>query len=254
FMLASMGTITIHEFGHGFSVKHFGGRVSKIGFLFVFGLPGMFCDTSDSHLFSNWKHRACVALAGTYFELYVAVLATLVWWATPSDLMINKMAYDIIIVASVSGLLFNFNPLIKLDGYYVLSDVLDQPNLQEDSYGYVGYLIRRYVLRRKDTPCPADGRRRKRILAAYGIASIAYTAVFGWIMFNVLRNFFISIWSFAGALLAALLLLFLVRMLTRPLVHGARAWALDHRGQIRRHQLPIVAAAALLLSAFLLLP
>jgi putative peptide zinc metalloprotease protein len=107
FMLAAMGAITIHEFGHGYSVKHFGGRVSKIGFLLVFAMPGMYCDTSDSHLFPNWKHRACVALAGTYFELYVAVLATLVWWATPSDLMINKVAYDIIVVASVSGLAFN---------------------------------------------------------------------------------------------------------------------------------------------------
>jgi putative peptide zinc metalloprotease protein len=247
-------TITIHELGHGYAVKHFGGKVTKIGFLFMFGLPCMFCDTSDSHLFPNWKHRAGVALSGTYAELYVATLATLVWWATPADLVVNQLAYNIIVFASISGLAFNFNPLIKLDGYFVLSDVLDQPNLQEDAYGYLGYLFKRHLFGMKDQPCPVEGRQRKRVLAGYALASVVYSLVFGVVMFALLRNYLIGSLAFLGAVIAALLLVFVMQRLSRPLVRGAKAWALDHRGQIRRHQMPIVAGIALLLATFLLLP
>src|SRR4029077_10197715 len=133
-------------------VKHFGGKVHKIGFLLVLGLPGMFCDTSDSHLFPNWKDRAKVALAGTYAELYVATFATMVWWITPATLLVNQLCYNIILFASVSGLAMNYNPLMKLDGYFVLSDYLDQPNLREDAQGYVGYLFRRYLLGMRNDP------------------------------------------------------------------------------------------------------
>lgn len=246
--------VTIHELGHGYAVKHFGGKVSKIGFLFMFGLPCMFCDTSDSHLFPNWKHRAGVALSGTYAELYVATFAAIVWWATPGNQVVNQLAYNIIVFASISGLAFNYNPLIKLDGYFVLSDVLDQPNLQEDAYGYLGYLFKRYLLGMKDEPCPVEGRRRKRVLAGYALASVFYSVVFGVLMFAFLRHELIRNLGFIGALIGAGLLLFVGQRLARPMVRSAQSWALDHRGQIRRHQLPIVAGVTLLLAAFLLLP
>jgi putative peptide zinc metalloprotease protein len=247
-------TITIHELGHGYAVKHFGGKVNKIGFLLILGLPGMFCDTSDSHLFPNWKHRAAVALSGTYAELYVATFATIIWWATPANLVVNQLAYNIVLFASISGLAMNYNPLIKLDGYFVLSDVLDQPNLREDANAYLGYLFKRYLMGMRAEPCPAEGRRRKRILATYALASLAYTLLFAVVLFTLLRHQLIVSFAFLGALIAALLMLFVLSRMTRPLVRSARTWALDHRGQIRRHQLPIVAGASLLLAMFLLMP
>jgi putative peptide zinc metalloprotease protein len=247
-------TIVVHELGHGYAVKHFGGNVSKMGFLAMFFLPAMFCDTSDSHLLPNWKQRACVALAGTYAELYVATAATLVWWLTPTDLGINLLAYNVVIFASLSGVAFNYNPFAKYDGYFVLSDVLDQPNLQEDAFRYLGYLAKRYLLRRKDERSPVDGRRRKWVLTAYAVGCIGYTAVFGTLVFLLLRKLLIHLLAFLGALLAALLLLFVIRRFTQPLLRSAQAWALDHRGQIRRHQLPILAGISLLLAAFFLLP
>ena len=247
-------TITVHELGHGYAVKHFGGKVSRLGFLLIFGMPAMFCDTSDSHLFANWKHRAGVALAGTYAELYVASLATFVWWATPNDLLVNKLAYSVVVIASISGLALNFNPLIKLDGYFVLSDVLDQPNLQEDAYGYLGFLFRRYMLGRRGEACPVEGRRRKRVFAAYALISLVYSVLLSVVTFVILRDLLIKSFAFLGALIAALLLALVLRGLSRPLVSGVKVWALDHRGQIRRHQLPVVAAVALLLASFFLLP
>jgi len=247
-------TITIHELGHGYAVKHFGGKVNKIGFLLILGLPGMFCDTSDSHLFPNWRDRAKVALAGTYAELYVATFATLVWWVTPATLVVNQLAYNIILFASISGLAMNYNPLMKLDGYFVLSDVLDQPNLREDAQGYVGYLFRRYVLGIKSDPCPAEGRRRKRVLATYAFASIAYGILLSTILYLILRQQLIAYFAFLGSVVATVILVLFLARMARPLVRGAQAWALDHRGQIRRHQLPIVAGVALLLGILLLLP
>ncbi|MBI1796030.1 MAG: HlyD family efflux transporter periplasmic adaptor subunit [Candidatus Eisenbacteria bacterium] len=246
--------VVIHELGHGYAVKHFGGKVDRLGFLFMFGLPCMFCNTSDSHLFPNWRHRVCVALAGTYTELYVASFATLVWWVTPSELVINQLAYNIMLFASVGGILFNYNPLIKMDGYFVLADVLDTPNLQEDAYGYFGYLCKRYLAGMRDEPCPVEGRRRKRVLLVYAIASIAYSAIFAFIVFGVFRARLIAMFAFAGALAAVALLVLVIQPLSRPLVQTAEAWVLDHRGWIRRHQLPIVAGVTLLLGAFLLVP
>ena len=246
--------IVVHELGHGYCIKHFGGKVDKMGFIFIYGTPCMFCNTSDSHLFPNWKHRAYVALAGTYTELYVAALATLIWWATPSDTIVNQLAYNVMLFASVSGFIFNYNPLIKWDGYFVLADSLDMPNLQEDAYEYLGHLFRRHVMRMRGEPCPAEGRRRKRVLLIYAVLSILYSIAFTLAVFQVLRFQLIENFAFAGALVAALLLVIVLRSIARPLVGATRAWALDHRGQIRRHQLPIVAGMAALLGGFLLVP
>src|SRR5262245_41611181 len=247
-------TIVIHELGHGYAVKHFGGKVDRLGFLFIFGLPCMFCNTSDSHLFPNWRHRVCVALAGTYTELYVATIATAVWYLTPSDLVINQLAYNIMLFASIGGIVFNYNPLIKMDGYFVLADVLDMPNLQEDAYGYLGYLGKRYLFGMRDEPSPVEGRRRKRILLLYAIASIAYSVTFALLVFAMFRQRLIAMFAFAGALLSVALLVLVLKPLSLPVVRGAQAWALDHRGWIRRHQLPIVAGITLLLGVFLLVP
>lgn len=244
----------IHELGHAFAVKHFGGKVENIGFMSMVVLPTMYCDTSDSHLFPNWKHRAYVALAGTYTELYVASFATLVWWATPADIVVNQLAYNIMMYSSVRGILFNYNPFIKLDGYFVLADGLDMPNLQEDSFEYLGYLFKRYVLRMRDEPCPAEGRRRKQVLAIYGVLSLAYSVFFTVFFFTLVRGLLVQSFAFVGALVAAAALAFLLWGMGDPLVETTRGWVLDHRGQIRRHQLPILAGAALLLGLLLLLP
>jgi putative peptide zinc metalloprotease protein len=244
----------IHELGHGYAVKHFGGKVEKMGFMSMVVMPCMFCDTSDSHMFANWKHRAAVAMAGTYTELYVAAFATVVWVATPSDLLVNQMAYNLMVYSSVSGILFNYNPLIKLDGYFVLADILDMPNLQEDAFEYVGYLFKRYVLRMRNEPCPAEGRRRKRVLAIYGVLSVAYSIVFTLIVFSILRLMLISAFAFAGAVVAALFLGLLLWGMANRLGRTTGGWALNHRGLIRRHQLPILAGVVALIALLLLLP
>lgn len=252
--LALIFVTVLHELGHGYCVKHFGGKVDKIGFFLFYGLPCMFCDTSDSHLFPNWKHRAAVALAGSYTELYVAALATVVWWATPTGSVLSQMALGVILVASAYGILFNFNPLVKYDGYFVVADIFDMPNLKEDSVEYLSYVFKRYVMRMGHEPCPTEGRRRKRFLLLYATLSIVYQIWLGVTVVVFLRLLLIHYFHFLGALAALVMVFMILKALARPVMGSARAWALDHRGQIRRHQLPIVAGAAAFLGMFLLLP
>lgn len=245
--------IIIHELGHGYAVKHFGGEAKQLGFIFIFGLPCMFCDTSDSHLFPNWKHRAYVALAGTYVELYVAAIATWIWWLTPTDLAVNQLAYNVMVFASLSGIVFNYNPLIKMDGYYVLADILDMPNLQENSYSYLGYLVRRYVFRLK-VESPVHGRRRKQTLALYGGLSLAYSIFFAVVIYLFFRHELIKNFAVLGVLASVLLVVLVLRRLLKPAAGAMRLWVVDHRGEIRRNLVPILAAALLLLGAFTLVP
>ncbi len=245
---------TIHELGHGYAVKHFGGKVEKMGFMAMVVMPAMYCDTSDSHLFPSRKHRAYVSLAGTYTELYGAAFATLVWWATPADMVVNQLAYNLMLYSSVRGMLFNYNPLIKLDGYFVLADMLDMANLQEDAFEYLGYLFKRHVLRMRDEPCPVEGRRRKRVLVLYGMLSLVFSVFFTLVAFTFIRALLLRSFAFIGAVVAAALMCFLLWGLGNQLVQTTRGWALNHRGLIRRQQLPILAGAALLLGLLLLLP
>ena len=245
--------IIIHELGHGFCLKHHGGTVNRLGFIFIFGLPCMFCDISDTHMFPNWKHRAHVALAGTYTELYVATLATLVWWLTPSNLIVNQLAFNVMLFASVSGILFNYNPLIKTDGYFVLSDILDMSNLQEDAFAYLGYLFKRHALGIQ-AECPVRGRRRKQILALYGALSIAYSTMFTFLVYRLFRDILIRNFAFLGALVALGLLLIVLRKPLVPLSRTLRLWALERRGGVRGRIAPALALGLLVLAALFLVP
>ncbi len=125
--------VTMHEFAHGLTCKHFGGEVHELGFFLVYLQPALYCNVSDAWLFPEKSKRLWVGFAGPYFELFLWGLATLTWWLTDVETWINYLA---LIVVTTSGIktLFNFNPLIKLDGYYLLSDWLEIPNLRKKGF------------------------------------------------------------------------------------------------------------------------
>ena len=123
-------TVTMfHEMAHGLTCKHYGGEVREIGVLFAFFTPCFFCNVSDAWLIPKKSHRLWVTLAGGYCDLCVWALAVFVWRLTVQDCLINYIAW---IVMSICGgrIVFNFNPLLRLDGYYLLSDWLEIPNLR----------------------------------------------------------------------------------------------------------------------------
>ena len=111
-----------------------------------------------------------VTIAGGYIEYFIGAIATFIWILSSPNTMLNVLAFQVMTIASISTILFNFNPLIKLDGYYLLSDFLEAPNLKEESAKYMKYLSAKYIFRMPEEPFCAT-KREKKIYFCYGVAS-----------------------------------------------------------------------------------
>jgi putative peptide zinc metalloprotease protein len=127
----TMATVKVlHEFGHGLSCKHFGGECHELGFMMLVFTPALYCNVSDSWMLPNKYHRAAIGAAGMYVELFLASCATFVWWYSQPGLL-NSICLSVMFICSVSTIVFNGNPLLRFDGYYILMDLLEIPNLRQ---------------------------------------------------------------------------------------------------------------------------
>ncbi|MDB6171487.1 MAG: putative peptide zinc metalloprotease protein [Chthoniobacteraceae bacterium] len=120
---------SVHELGHGLTCKHFGGEVHEVGFMSMVFTPYFFVNVSDTWTMPNRRHRILVSAAGIYVELIFAALATFLW-AVIQPGWFHNFLFNIIIITSVSTIMFNANPLMRFDGYYILTDWIEVPNLQ----------------------------------------------------------------------------------------------------------------------------
>jgi putative peptide zinc metalloprotease protein len=120
----------VHEFGHGLACKHFGGEVHEMGAMFILFSPFLFCNATDSWVFTDKWKRIIVNFGGIYLELFLAAVAAALWVLTPPGLF-NQVCFNVALVCSVMTVFFNVNPLMKFDGYYALSDWAEVPNLKE---------------------------------------------------------------------------------------------------------------------------
>jgi putative peptide zinc metalloprotease protein len=165
--------VTAHEFGHGLTCAHFGGEVHEMGCALVFLQPAFYCNVSDAWLFPKKSQRLWVGFAGPYFELFLWSLAVLTWRVTEPDVWINFVALSVMTTSGVKTL-FNFNPLIKLDGYYLLSDYLELPNMRRRSFRYVGSFFERLFGFGKPAASNENLTLRERfIFAVYGSTALA---------------------------------------------------------------------------------
>ncbi len=157
----------IHEFGHGFACKHFGrqshsgGEVHTMGIMFIVFMPLPYVDASSAWALRNKWHRAFIGAAGMYVETAIGAIAAIIWSNSAADTPIAALSYNMIFIAGVTTILFNANPLIKFDGYYILSDLLETPNLQQRSKEYLYYLVKKfaYGVRRPRDPSHSSGER-----------------------------------------------------------------------------------------------
>lgn len=120
----------VHEFGHGLSCKHFGGEVHEMGAMFILFSPFLFCNATDSWTFRNKRERLIVTFGGIYLELFLASIAAALWVLT-SPGTFNHICFNVMTVCSVMTIFFNANPLMRFDGYYALSDIVEIPNLKQ---------------------------------------------------------------------------------------------------------------------------
>jgi putative peptide zinc metalloprotease protein len=232
----------LHESGHAHACKHFGGRVHRMGAMLMYFSPCFFVDVSTSMLFENRWHRIWVAMGGIYVEVIITALATLVWYVTPTGLLLNDVAYRVMIVGFIIGVLVNLNPLIKLDGYYVVSDLLQISELRERSMAYWKDLLRKYALR-KPMLEPVHGIRRRRAYGIYGGIAIAYTAFILFAFFAWLHDTLVASMAETGFLLSMAAVGMMLRRPVGNLVARVRAGGLPSRW----HALPAAAAVLALL-------
>ena len=163
----------LHELGHGYAAKFAGGEVHEIGIMLLVLVPVPYVDVSSAWGIRNKRKRMLIGAAGIAVELFLGSLAMFVWLNVESG-TIHAIAYNVMLISGASTLLFNGNPLLKFDGYYVLSDAIEIPNLATRSNKYLGYLIQRYLFGLKDADSPADTRGERVWFSVYGVAAFLY--------------------------------------------------------------------------------
>lgn len=163
----------IHEFGHGLAAKHRGLEVHEMGVLFMVFLPMFYIDTSDAWVLPRRRDRLWINAGGVFIEFLFASAAVWVWLLTEPG-WVNQAAFNIMLAASVTTLLFNANPLLRYDGYYFLMDLLQIPNLRSKAQQYVAHLARRFILAVREGEPPAEVSRRPVFMVVYSFAATVY--------------------------------------------------------------------------------
>lgn len=180
---------SMHEFGHAYFCRKFGGEVHVMGIMLMIFTPIPYVDASSSAGFRQRRHRVLVGAAGMIVELFVAGIAAGVW-AYTGDGIVHSIAYNMMLIASVSTLIFNANPLLRFDGYYILSDLLEIPNLSQRSNGELRHLWERHAYGVRASESSANSRREATWLVVYAItAGIYRTLVFSGVLLIVADKF-----------------------------------------------------------------
>lgn len=163
----------LHELGHGVATRMRGGEVHEIGVMLLVFMPVPYVDASAASTFRSRWDRAVVGAAGMGVELALAALAMFVWLLVEPG-FVRSLAFNTMLVAGVSTLVFNGNPLLRYDGYYILADLLEMPNLGNRANRYVGHLVERFAFGLHDTDPLATSTAERLWLTFYAIASFAY--------------------------------------------------------------------------------
>jgi putative peptide zinc metalloprotease protein len=171
-MATFAGAKVIHELGHALTCKHYGGECHEMGVILLLFAPSLYCNVTDSWMLQNRWQRIAVSAAGILVEIQLAAVAVLIWWHTQPGI-VHNIALNMILVCSVGTVLFNGNPLLRYDGYFVLSDLVGMPNLWQESRNALRMHFRRWFLKGEASMRPAVGERRG-LLSFYGAASAVY--------------------------------------------------------------------------------
>lgn len=193
---AIMSLALVHEFGHALTLKHYGGSVHEMGFLLMYFQPAFYCNISDTYLLPGRKPRILVGLAGLFFQGLATAFAIVAWRVLePGTVLANF--FWVFVAVSLAIFLFNLNPLIKLDGYYILVDWLRIPNLRAKAFSYWRGLLKRWLWGTSTVAQTASVRER-RIYRWYGILAAAYTAVFVGLFVYLISRWLFSQWGVVG--------------------------------------------------------
>jgi len=212
-------TKVLHEFGHGLACKRFGGECHELGFMLLVFTPCLYCNVSDSWMLSSKWQRAAIGAAGMYVEIVLAAACTFLWWFTHPGLL-HYLCLNVMFVCSVSTLLFNANPLLRYDGYYILSDLLEIPNLRQKASTILRGKLAMWTMGLPETPDAFLPQRRQTLFVLYALTSAVYrwvvTAAILWFLYLVFKPYGLQV---IGKLLVVAVL---VGLVAQPLWQLAR--------------------------------
>jgi len=162
----------LHEFGHACATKAWGGEVHEMGVMFLVLMPVPYVDASASSAFREAHRRLIVGAAGMIVEVFVASFALFVWLEAEPG-VVRAVLYNVLLIAGVSTVIFNGNPLLRFDGYYMLSDLLQIPNLRQRGQRYVAHLAETRLFGLRNAPFDASWK-EQRWLLLFTVASFVY--------------------------------------------------------------------------------
>ena len=217
----------IHESAHGLTCKHYGGQVHSMGLMFLYLAPCFFVDVSESWVTATKVQRLATIIAGIWIELVVCGIAMIFWLNSPSVGWFHGFMYEFILLTGIAAVVINLNPLIKLDGYYFLTEIIEIPELKERSTAFLSGWFQAKVLR-MPVEVPVVPRRRVALFVIYALLSGAYS--YGLLLIVVRFSYRVGTrWLGEFALLPAAALAYMLfrsrlRSLRRAVMQAAREW------------------------------
>ncbi|MFC1835988.1 site-2 protease family protein [Thermodesulfobacteriota bacterium] len=235
----------IHEFAHAYAAKNFGLRVPQMGVAFLIFFPCLYCNTTEAWQLADRRQRIFISAAGIVAEGAMATLAAYIWYFSKPGL-INSLAFYLMTISFVSTVLFNGNPLLKFDGYFILIDTIRFPNLYTRAAAYLKYLFLNRVLGIGAIGHSVGTGREKIIATVYGISAFIYRIfLYTGIVMGVYYRFDKTL----GIVLA---IVAFVLFICRPLFKGVK-YLYTQRGEIHmRPKGTLIFAAIVLLAVGLL--
>ena len=249
-------TKVFHEFGHGLTCKHFGGECHEMGIMILVLTPCLYCNVSDSWLLPSKWQRAAIGAAGIYVEVLLASICTFLWWSSQPGQLFNMLCLNVMFICSVSTIIFNANPLLRYDGYYILSDITEIPNLRQKATTILSTKLGELCLGLEPPEDPFLPQRNQAFFALYSVAAALYRwlIVFSitWFLYKLFQSYNLAI---IGQLMVAAALWGLFVM---PLYKVGKFFYVPGRiDQVKKPRFYTslgVVTAALLLFCFLPLP
>jgi putative peptide zinc metalloprotease protein len=244
--------VAVHELAHAHACKHCGGRVPAMGFALVYLLPAFYTDTTEGFVHGTFYQRLTISFAGVWSEMLLYAVATPLWWGTAPGTITHNSAYFVMILCGFTNVIVNWNPLIKLDGYYMLCDIVGINGLKEDSTAYTSAWVKKHIWR-LPVEVPYVPKQRRITFAGYALASGAYSYMALFVMANFTGNIVRSFspeWGFIPEIGVAAVIF---KSRIRLLVNFMKFLYLDKKDRVMawftpRHILITAAALAVLLA------